>query len=61
MNDYLKIAGGIILLLFGCYTIFTEIQRSAGNNHPISTPKIIFSGISSIVLGIILIYEVIWG
>ncbi len=56
---YFKILLGICLLLGGVYTIFDKCQSNDFKDTPISSPKILFSGILLIILGVVLILEAI--
>jgi putative Mn2+ efflux pump MntP len=58
MNPYLKIVGGIILVTMGVYWLVRKIQDADYRDTPISTPKIVFSAVLSIVLGLMLLWEV---
>ena len=57
MAHYLKIVGGIILVTMGAYWLVKKIQDADHKYTPVSTPKLIFSAILSIVLGLMLIWE----
>ena len=57
MDHYLKIIGGVILVTMGVCWLLKKIQDADYKDTPISTPKLIFSAILSIVLGLMLIWE----
>lgn len=56
MDHYLKIIGGVILMTIGVYWLLKKIQDDDNKYTPISTPKLVFSAILSIVLGLMLIW-----
>ncbi len=57
MGPYLKIVGGAILITMGVYWLVKKNQYADYKDTPISTPKIVFTAILSIVLGLMLIWE----
>ncbi len=57
MVQYLKIIGGVILVTMGVYSLLKKVQDADYQDTPISTPKLVFSAILSIVLGLMLIWD----
>ena len=55
--NYLQALAGILLIIFGLQGIISKVQSNELKTMSIGNTKIIYSLILSIILGIILLYE----
>lgn len=54
---YFKLVIGVILILFGFYTVIEKIANDNYRDSPIGYQKIVYSGVLCIILGVMLIFD----